>query len=189
MIAIKRTSLFFTIKPLFKGVPLRPCRTRSLKSLRAFGKKLIIVFMHSKKKKLLQHLRAEVFCRLGVSPVHGIGVFAIREIPKGTKPLKSRLKLHEIKFNHAEVSSLPSYVRKELDMFCYYDKHHMLIPAIGMNAMNMSVYLNHSKKPNLKMRKDGDLIALREIKPDEELVMDYDDSFGEAHTFGPGSND
>jgi len=65
----------------------------------------------------------------------------------------------------------------------------MLIPAIGMNAMNMSVYLNHSKTPNLKMRKDGDLIALREIKPDEELVMDYDDSFGEAHTFGPGSND
>ena len=145
--------------------------------------------MHSKKKKLLQHLRTEVFCRLGVSPVHGIGVFAIRDIPKGVKPLKSRLKLHEIKFNHAEVSSLPSQVRKELDMFCYYDKHHMLIPAIGLNSMNMSVYLNHSKSANVKMRKDGVLIALRDIKSDEELVMDYDDSFGEVHTFGPGSDD
>ena len=145
--------------------------------------------MHSKKKKLLQHLRTEVFCRLGVSPVHGIGVFAIRDIPKGVKPLKSRLKLHEIKFNHAEVSSLPCQVRKELDMFCYYDKHHMLIPAIGLNSMNMSVYLNHSKSANVKMRKDGVLIALRDIKPDEELVMDYDDSFGEVHTFGPSSDD
>ena len=65
----------------------------------------------------------------------------------------------------------------------------MLIPAIGMNAMNMSVYLNHSKMPNLKMRKDGVLLALRDIKQDEELVMDYDDSFGEVHTFGPGSDD
>jgi SET domain-containing protein len=145
--------------------------------------------MHSKKKKLLQHLRTEVFCRLGVSPVHGIGVFAIRAIPKGAKPLKSRLKMHEIKFNHAEVSSLPPQVRKELDMFCYYDKHHMLISAIGLNSMNMSVYLNHSKTPNLKMRKDGDLIALRDIQQDEELMMDYDDSFGEVHTFGPGVDD
>jgi len=145
--------------------------------------------MHSKKKKLLQHLRTEVFCRLGVSPVHGIGVFAIRDILKGAKPLKSRLKLHEIKLNYSEISSLPQQVRKELDMFCYYDKQHMLIPAIGMNAMNMSVYLNHSKTPNLKMRKDGVLIALRNIKQDEELVMDYDDSFGEVHTFGPGSDD
>jgi SET domain-containing protein len=140
--------------------------------------------MHSKKKKLLQHLRTEVYCRLGVSPVHGIGVFAIRDILKGAKPLKSRLKMHEIKFNHAELSSLPLRVRKELDMFCYYDKQHMLVPAIGLNSMNMSVYLNHSKTPNLKMRKDGDLIALRDIKQDEELMMDYDDSFGEVHTFG-----
>jgi hypothetical protein len=39
------------------------------------------------------------------------------------------------------------------------------------------------------MRKDGVLLALRDIKQDEELVMDYDDSFGEVHTFGPGSDD
>ena len=145
--------------------------------------------MHSKKKKLLQHLRTEVYCRLGVSPVHGIGVFAIRDILKGAKPLKSRLKMHEIKFNHAELSSLPQRVRKELDMFCYFDKHHMLVPAIGLNSMNMSVYLNHSKTPNLKMRKDGVLIALRDIQQDEELLMDYDDSFGEVHTFGSGTGD
>ena len=40
-----------------------------------------------------------------------------------------------------------------------------------------------------KMRKDGDLIALRDINQDEQLMMDYDDSFGEVHTFGPGADD
>ena len=115
-------------------------------------------------------------------------MFAIRDIPKGCKPLKSRLKVQEIKFNYAEVSALPAEVRKEMDMFCYYDKHHILIPAIGLNSMNMSVYLNHSKTPNLKMRKDGTLITLRDIKKDEELMMDYDDSFGEVHTFGPDAD-
>ena len=83
---------------------------------------------------------------------------------------------------------MPAEVRKEMDMFCYNDKHHILIPAIGLNSMNMSVYLNHSKTPNLKMRKDGTLITLRDIKKDEELMMDYDDSFGEVHTFGPDAD-
>ncbi|NDE41574.1 MAG: hypothetical protein EB007_06305 [Betaproteobacteria bacterium] len=34
--------------------------------------------MSVSRKKLLAHLSQEVFCHLGVSPVHGIGVFAIR---------------------------------------------------------------------------------------------------------------
>ena len=33
------------------------------------------------KKKLLKHLAEEVYCRLGASPTHGVGVFAIRKGP------------------------------------------------------------------------------------------------------------
>jgi hypothetical protein len=35
------------------------------------------------KSRVLEHLQTEVYCRLGISKVHGIGVFAIRSIPKG----------------------------------------------------------------------------------------------------------
>ena len=145
--------------------------------------------MSISKKKLFEHLSQEVYCHLGVSPVHGIGVFAMRNIPKDVNPMRSLLKFDEIAYTHKEIKALPRGVRKEIDMFCYYDDDHVFVPQIGLNAMNMAVYLNHSKTPNLKMRKDGVLIALRDIQQDEELLMDYDDSFGEVHTFGSGTDD
>ena len=68
-------------------------------------------------------------------------------------------------------------------MFCYYDKDEHLIPSIGLNAMNMAFYMNHSKKPNIKYLKNNDLVSLRKIKAGEELFFDYDLAFDEEHHF------
>jgi SET domain-containing protein len=120
---------------------------------------------------------------LGISPVHGIGVFAIRSIPKGVNPMRTWNEVKEIKFTHKELQDVPKSVKKELNIFCYYDKEVMEIPSVGMNTLNMAVYLNHSKKPSVKFRKNGQLVTLRAIKSGEELMLDYDISFGEKHTF------
>jgi len=140
--------------------------------------------MSLSKKKLFEHLGQEVYCHLGVSPVHGIGVFAMRAIPKGVNPMRARLKFDEIAYTHKEIKTLPRGVRKEIEMFCYYDDDHVFVPSIGLNSMNMAVYLNHSKTPNVVYKKNGQLITLRSIKIGEELMMDYDINFGEVHTFG-----
>ena len=139
--------------------------------------------MSKTKEDLLAHLEKEVYCRLGISPVHGIGVFAIRAIPQGANPLHSRVKYKEIRFSHAEIKKLPRGVRKEIEIFCYYDEDEVLVPEIGMNTMNMAIYLNHSKQPNVRYRKNGQLKALCDIKAGEELFLDYDQSYGEKHTF------
>jgi len=41
-------------------------------------------------EKLLYHLENEVYCRIGVSHIRGagVGVIAIRDIPKGINPFK-----------------------------------------------------------------------------------------------------
>lgn len=139
--------------------------------------------MKSNKKKLLDHLQNEVFCRLGCSKTHGVGVFAIRAIKKDINPLMCCLDDEEIKFTKSELKHLPLAVRKQIQRFCFYDLKKTLIPRIGMNAMSMAIYLNHSKKPNLRLSKDGQFQALRLIKKDEELLIDYDDAFGEKHYF------
>jgi len=139
--------------------------------------------MKSNKKKLLDHLQNEVFCRLGCSKTHGVGVFAIRAIKKDINPLMCSLDDEEIKFTKSELKHLPLAVRKQIQRFCFYDLKKTLIPRIGMNAMSMAIYLNHSKKPNLRLSKDGQFQALRLIKKDEELLIDYDDAFGEKHYF------
>ena len=66
------------------------------------------------KKMLMDHLVQDVFCRLGASSLHGVGVFAIRPIKKGLNPLKSRTKHREITFTHDEVKALPPGVRKQM---------------------------------------------------------------------------
>ena len=135
------------------------------------------------KARILKHLETEVYCRLGVSPIHGIGVFAIRDIPKGTQPLVSLLKIKEFSFSKKVIKKLPSSVQKEVRMFCYYNKDKYLIPSIGLNAMNMAFYMNHSKNPNIKYLKNNTLLSLRKIKAGEELFFDYDLAFDEEHHF------
>ncbi len=139
--------------------------------------------MSSLKEKLYDHLIHDVYCKLGVSGIHGIGVFALREIPVGTAPLKSLVTNKEIKFSRTEMKNVPSSVRKHLAMFCLIEKGRVFAPEIGMNAVNLSVYLNHSKQPNLKFDDKAVLRAVRNIGKGEELTIDYDESFDDEHDF------
>ena len=139
--------------------------------------------MSELKKKLLQHLNEEVYCRLGVSKVHGIGVFAIKPIPKGVNPLKSKMKYKDVPFTHKELKGVPASVKKQMKIFCYFDKDKFLVPSLGLNSMDLAVYLNHSKNPNVQFKKNDKLVTLKSIKVGEELMMDYDLSFGEMLTF------
>ena len=64
-------------------------------------------------KKLIDHLNKEVYCKLGVSPVHGIGVFAVRDIPKGIHPLRSYLNVKEVDIEKKLIKDLPKGVRQQ----------------------------------------------------------------------------
>lgn len=139
--------------------------------------------MSSQKEKLYQHLVQDVYCRLGVSTIHGIGVFALRDIPAGTAPLKSMVSNKEIKFSRIELKKVPSSVRRHLAMFCLVEKGRVFAPEIGMNAVNISIYLNHTKQPNLKFDDKDVLRAIRDIARGEELSIDYDESFDDEHDF------
>jgi len=135
------------------------------------------------KKRILEHLQSQVYCRLGISKVHGIGVFAIRSIPKGGKPLVSLLKIKEFDVSKKDIKKIPASVRKQMEIFCYHDAKKYSLPSIGLNAMNLAFYMNHSKDPNVKYHKSGDIVALRKIKIGEELFFDYDDAFDDKHSF------
>lgn len=137
----------------------------------------------SLKDKLYTHLTDEVYCKLGVSPIHGIGVFALRDIPKGAYPLKSMVSTKEAKFSRIDLKKVPSTVRKHLSMFCLVEKGRVFVPVIGMNTVNLLLYLNHSKTPNLFYNDEGELEAHVAIARGEEVTIDYDISFDDEHFF------
>ena len=90
----------------------------------------------------------------------------------------------EKKFSRTELKDVPGSVRKHLSDFCLVEGGRVYVPQIGMNAVNLSVYLNHSKSPNLFFNDDDELEALHDVKRGDEMTIDYDISFGEEHVFG-----
>ncbi|NBO05002.1 MAG: hypothetical protein EBV16_12610, partial [Betaproteobacteria bacterium] len=59
---------------------------------------------------------------------------------------------NELRLSHEQVETLPQAIQKTLSMFCYYDEKGFLVPSTGLNVVDMAIYLNHDKAPNLRMQ-------------------------------------
>lgn len=126
------------------------------------------------KQQLLRELSQEIFAALQPSPVHGIGVFALRPIPKGCKNIFSHETGEWILLSMEEVERLPPHSRNFVETYYLYDDDHYFIPSHGCKVMDMANYLNHSATPNIRSVDDGRYFeTIREIQAGEELLIDY----------------
>ena len=126
------------------------------------------------KEKLLQELKQETFVTLKASPVHGIGVFAICDIPKGCRSIFSKQENEWTKLSFKEVEALPYHSRQMIETYCLYDEAVYFVPYYGFKMMDMVLYLNHSDTPNLISINEGEFFeAARDIKAGEELFLNY----------------
>ena len=126
------------------------------------------------KHELLQELQHETFIALEPSGIHGIGVFAICDIPKGFKQLFSKNNGSWIELDFEEAAQLPVHVREFIETYYLYDEEKYFIPDHGCKVMDMANYLNHSNTPNIISVNEGEYFeTLREIKKGEELFVDY----------------
>ena len=126
------------------------------------------------KDELLQELSQEIYAALRPSPIYGIGVFAVRTIPKGCRSIISSNKDNWVKLPITEVEKLPDYSRDLVETYCLYDEHHYFVPDYGFKLMDMVNYINHSITPNIKSVNEGEYFeALHEIPAGTELLIDY----------------
>jgi SET domain-containing protein len=113
------------------------------------------------------------------SKIEGIGVFAIRDIPKGIDPFKGIKKKKWHKFNISELKGIDQKVLKMIGgFFTVEDDNTVYIPEEGLNGINISFFLNDSKKPNLKIVEDGaneeiSFVTREKIKKGKELTASY----------------
>jgi SET domain-containing protein len=98
------------------------------------------------KEKLLKELSQETYAALKPSGVHGIGVFAIRAIPKGCRTIFAK--------------GVGEWIK--------------VVPDYGFKVIDIVNYLNHSSSPNIISVNDGEEFeALRDIPSGAELLLDY----------------
>jgi SET domain-containing protein len=131
------------------------------------------------KNKLIKHLENDIYCRIGVSKISGVGVIAIRDIPKGTDPFKTLSKEKEeiIELSKDDNNKVDTNVKKIIgDFFGNLNTYDVL--ASGPNNINVSFYMNHSDKPNIDIiektnSKYMGFITNKNIKKGEELTINY----------------
>jgi len=127
------------------------------------------------KNKCLKYLE-KTYCRLQVSQIHGIGVFAIRDIPKGESVFYGSPKQEWLLFSKKELDNLDQEVKKMIDdFFASNKKGNIFMPKNGLNSIDISFFLNYSDKPNCQSTNNDIFIATRKIKKGEELTADYAD--------------
>ena len=134
--------------------------------------------MQGNKYKLLKNLN-QTYCSFGISKVHGVGVFAIRDIPVNTNPFASIKPEKTIVLTDKDLESLPKdIVNKIKDIFIKCDGNYHVYD-LGLNCIGVTFHVNHSRNPNIAVNKEiitsgyYPFTTLRDIKKGEELFWDY----------------
>jgi len=128
------------------------------------------------KEQLLTELNSHTYVMIKPSPLHGIGVFAIRSIAKGQRGLFSTGTGEWIPVSKQEVAQLPQHAIDLVENYCLYDDENYFIPDYGFKVMDLVNFLNHSDTPNIISLNDGeDFETIAEIAAGEELLINYGD--------------
>lgn len=118
----------------------------------------------------------EVYVRLGCSPIHGVGVFAVRPMSAGTNVFAA---------DQTKISWVPATVLGDgsLDEFhrsLYHDfgirRGDQLGCPSNFNLLTVGWYVNEPRageQPNLMSTAEFDLVAVRDIETGEELTINY----------------
>lgn len=128
------------------------------------------------KNELLAELSHNTYVMLKPSPIEGIGVFAVRDIPRGCRNMFSKPDATDswVTVPKTEVEALPAHAQFMVGNYCLYDEENYFIPGDGFKKIDVSLFLNHSDIPNLISIDDGSYFeAVRDIRAGEELLLDY----------------
>jgi hypothetical protein len=132
-----------------------------------------------RKREIIEQLENDCYTRLGVSQIigAGVGVFAIKFIPKGISPFygdKLQKKCKFIGIETPELNTLTPEIFRFVQDMNVFDEGKYWLPTTGMESITKSWYLNHSNNPNMYTPDGGeDFVTLRDIQIGEELTINY----------------
>src|SRR6266851_3964320 len=115
-----------------------------------------------------------VYARLYCSPIHGVGVAAIRDIKKNTLIFKGD-DADLVWLEKRQVIDLPINIRKLYDDFAVIKGDKYGCPA-NFNLLTPAWYLNEPKsgeEPNVTTNEEYEFFTLRYIREGEELTVRY----------------
>ena len=134
---------------------------------------LMRVFYKRKKLHVIPLPHQGVYTRLKCSPIHGIGVFAIRNIPKGAlvfAPDDDKT----VSVRREDVETFPPELRSFYHDFCVLKGGSYICP-VNFNKLTPGWYPNNSDEPNITPDAQLRFRAIRDVAAGEELTSRYSD--------------
>jgi SET domain-containing protein len=102
----------------------------------------------------------------------GVGLFAIRSIPKGTQLFVGDVG-NTIRILVSTIDKISdAEVRQMYTDFCPVVDKYFIAPS-DFNQMTMSWYMNHSNEPDVTVVRDLQFVTSRVIHVGEELTVNY----------------
>jgi SET domain-containing protein len=112
--------------------------------------------------------------RVQPSGIHGMGLFAVRLIPRAT-PIWTFQPGFDHDFSPAQFAALPALAREHTRWFCFVSKSDGHVILSGDHAC----FINHSTNPNTGAPPSATppvvTVALCDIAPGEEITCNYFD--------------
>ena len=124
----------------------------------------------TEQEKQIIELNRTVKCTLALSKIHGIGVFAIRDIKRGEK-LYCIIESPERKWYTVLYKDFDKLIPEVKDLIL--QRWPAVVngsPFLSPNEVYPSLFMNHSEDPNYRSLDDT---ALRDIYVGEEVTEDY----------------
>ena len=129
-----------------------------------------------------------LWCKVGVSKIHGVGIIALKSIPMATivteVPSKYE-KIQLIKYKKSECSTEQlEYLQR---IHCYNPEgDNISLPETGFNIYWLQSFVNHSFEPNCIMYSlngvYSDIITTKPIELDEEITIDFRKAYPSFYT-------
>lgn len=102
------------------------------------------------------------------SGIHGIGLFCVEPVPKGTKVWEFHPLFDQV-VTEAELVSLPPAMHSFMRMYAY---RSVETSELIVN-LDLSRHMNHADSPNLVSDAESSYFAAFDLAPGTELTCDY----------------
>lgn len=102
----------------------------------------------------------------------GIGVFALRDIPKGTILSRAAFLPKERFLSWKAFRKLDEITQEFVRNFCAHTKRGVSLPA-DLSTLPIVFHMNHHCRGNVGSDEAGNFLAIRKVRCGEELCFDY----------------
>lgn len=138
---------------------------------------------------LIDNSNNNLFTEIAPSPIHGVGVFAVKKIPCGCDPFKlprSAKQQETVDFGDSEIAKLNDVEKTRIKRFVIPNKDLdgkliYSIPKNGINSLDISWFLNEARGTGLPhnceivegfdIRGVSTIRTVRDVLIDEELLL------------------